>query len=269
MTLPTSDNVREALRRLGEDLFALEVNTIVKEGMTAAKMPSSRRRALHDIARTYHQALEALTFTDEDLANDKERNEVTAELVGRSMREPTEFKYSGKESFKELRARADRAGRVLRRRGGDHRAEIAKMNLISEQSLGLIEVFRELRGRYPNDEQRWNNDFAPEEINELIRHGIRLDLAFHQLAKIRKAWDLGTEQVVAQTVISLDGDVTTRIAVENVAGITRDEVLGFHRQSVDLAATYWAKLATVLSKFASDLVKVFVGGSRDEGSSDT
>lgn len=39
-----------------------------------------------------------------------------------------------------------------------------------------------------------------------------LDLTAEQVALIHKAWDVGTERIVLQTVIQIDGDVTTRIS---------------------------------------------------------
>jgi hypothetical protein len=62
---------------------------------------------------------------------------------------------------------------------------------------------------------------------------------------LRKAWELGTEQVVMQTVVYLDGDVITRIRPDIAEGNRRD-LLDVHQKGVDTSMAFWRHLVDVV-----------------------
>jgi hypothetical protein len=61
-------------------------------------------------------------------------------------------------------------------------------------------------------------------------------------AMLRKMWEIGTEEVVAQTVIHLDGDVVTRFR-RGLDGLGQGApVMEAHRMGVDVALSSWRHL---------------------------
>ncbi|HUB13583.1 MAG TPA: hypothetical protein VMB34_16665 [Acetobacteraceae bacterium] len=81
-----------------------------------------------------------------------------------------------------------------------------------------------------------------------------LRLPAEQAILLRKIWEIGTETVVMQTVVQIDGDVVTRIQPGHQT--TADTALhAAHRQSVEVSFRYWQFLVDTLSRFAGAMVR--------------
>lgn len=70
---------------------------------------------------------------------------------------------------------------------------------------------------------------------------------------IRKSLDLGTERVVMQTRISMDGDITTRLS-QRFADNPRQFVMDMHQSSINLAVSYWKTLFDALVSYGSKIL---------------
>lgn len=79
---------------------------------------------------------------------------------------------------------------------------------------------------------------------------IPLDLK-HKMV-VHKSLDLGTEHIVMQTRISLDGDITTRIS-QRFADQPIQFVLETHHASVGMAVNYWSKIFDALIDFVAKI----------------
>ncbi len=77
------------------------------------------------------------------------------------------------------------------------------------------------------DSEIWNNDI---DRNRMVKID-DLDLTPDQITLARKAWEIGTEQIVLQIVMQLDGDVTTRIS-EGFAKNPNPTILKIHNDSI-------------------------------------
>jgi hypothetical protein len=73
------------------------------------------------------------------------------------------------------------------------------------------------------------------------------------LVLIRKAWDIGTEVVVMQTVIQIDGDVVNRIQPGRETGEYKP-LHDLHKDAVDISFRYWRWLIEALGRFAGQAV---------------
>lgn len=62
-------------------------------------------------------------------------------------------------------------------------------------------------------------------------------------ARVRKIRDLGTEVVVAQSRIHLDGDVVTRISPAVLDDRLGPALLDVHREGVDRSVAFWSQLS--------------------------
>jgi hypothetical protein len=178
-------------------LLSLEINTIVKEGMTATRM-GRPLEALGQIALDYATWLQAhggapLLFVDP----------VTAS------------------QFESL---ATAAGALAGK--GDQLALGVKMiaSRIQNNARHLSQIFNEITSGAPD----------PDE-----------------LVQLRKIWEIGTEEVVMQTVLWIDGDATHRIHPA-YADKAHEPLLQMHSASVGVSLSYWKSLSElIMSLFQS------------------
>ena len=64
------------------------------------------------------------------------------------------------------------------------------------------------------------------------------ELDARDLAILRKAWEIGVDEIILQTTVGLDGDVVTRVDSRFVDE-TRKPLHGLHDQSVSAAMRTW------------------------------
>ena len=86
-----------------------------------------------------------------------------------------------------------------------------------------------------------------------------LELTPAELIQVRKIWEVGTERVLMQTVVQLDGDIVTRIQMGREE--SKDESLHkIHRELVHLAIKNWQFMVnTLVNLVKSGLGKIFKG----------
>ena len=258
------------LRTLAEDLLNLEINTIIKAEMSAVKLPSSRRQALYELSAIYSGQLEEL-----------------------QAREPICWEFSGMRSFGELRDRAKDGMRKyqdqLRQAPPQERLglleHIKMLERIQDQSSQVVGMFKRLEQRVKDKTDKkvqgfspppdlidvdktakgecekphyaselWNNDIDRTRMNEIAD----LDLKPDQITMIRKAWEIGTERILLQTVIQLDGDVTTRIS-ERFAGSPVPTLLNIHNESIGIATGFWSSLVKTFGEMFGKTIEALLG----------
>jgi hypothetical protein len=79
------------------------------------------------------------------------------------------------------------------------------------------------------------------------------ELSVDDFITLRKIWEIGTEEIVMQTVIHLDGDVMTRVQ-PRWAGPDGRALLAIHSTSVATATSYWKLLVDTLGAFIQGVV---------------
>jgi hypothetical protein len=73
---------------------------------------------------------------------------------------------------------------------------------------------------------------------------------------IRKVWEIGTDEIVAQTVIALDGDVVTRL-VPLLAQPEGRGMLDVHQLAVNTSVAYWRGMVETLLTFVERAIGSF------------
>lgn len=258
------------LKKIAQDLLTLEVNTIIKADMSAVKMPPSRRQVLYDIAKSYHRKLIDLGF-----------------------RNPVCWKFAGRLSFGELRDRAkegvEKCESRLKTEPVDKQNEIQEnikiLERIQDQSIMIVGMFYDLEncikvkyketrgykpvpkllkkqeiradkfGRSHEGSEMWNNDIDRYRMNVIQD----LDLTTAQVTFLRKAWEVGTERIVMQTVIQIDGDVTTRIAERFLKEEDNNIVMKIHNDSVSTSTSFWSNLMRAMGEIAGNAFGTILG----------
>jgi hypothetical protein len=66
-----------------------------------------------------------------------------------------------------------------------------------------------------------------------------------ELIQLRKVWEIGTEEVVMQTVLWIDGDATQRVHPAYVDK-AHEQLLGIHAASVNASLSYWKSLGDIV-----------------------
>ena len=78
--------------------------------------------------------------------------------------------------------------------------------------------------------------------------------------RLRKIWELGTDQVIAQTLVHMDGDTVTRFQ-RNISDEDRAYYLGIHNQGVHTAVQQWKTLFDAFIKLSQGVADIIFGRS--------
>jgi hypothetical protein len=272
------------VRELFHDLLDLEINTIIKAGMTGRKMPVVAH-AIYDIFSEYDLYLcqqaghlnpvwtrfrataDATAFRG-SLREDKSRlldadGQLIARLDPQAFLNVTESITSS--NFDDLRERARRTEEMLRAliqyrfRSDDGTAVILKRIYRNSDQIKAILHPRETGTAGTADPRLgWFSRRRRHTLPAAIGDGITranagaMDLALtaDEFLVIRKAWEVGTETILMQTVAQLDGDMVTRVQPDTL-GAQSDGLRQVHRIAVEDAFEHWQFLVKTLEEITS------------------
>lgn len=122
---------------------------------------------------------------------------------------------------------------------------IKKVKLADQQKV--------LYNRLPTKYKEILADETSEEFLNPKDDSFEFEFDIRDKLLIRKSIDLGVEKVVLQTLISMDGDITTRIS-EKFAIDPNQFVLNLHSTSIDISVSFWNKLFDALIGFGKKLI---------------
>jgi len=283
--------MKNYLKNLANDLLALEINTIVKENMSGSKMPAKKRVALLDIANQFRGKL--LEYGLCRIADGKTPSDSkTAQKM------PIRWRYGGEFSFVEIRNLALKGIEILnqqKRNVSEHEqieeleGEIKMLIRIERQCSNLIGLFKIRRKEYgvkPGEEnpglaatantdgitseedpypsqmesEVWNNDLSLGDINQVED----MELGPDQISLIRKIWELGTQNVLLQTVIQIDGDITNYMTNKFLFlhPELRSIVLEMHGSASESGTKIWRSLFETVGQLAGKTFNQLLGKSK-------
>jgi len=104
------------------------------------------------------------------------------------------------------------------------------------------------------DNMEMVNDFRGMTAQTAEKFELNLDL--RQLMVFKKANDIGTEHVLLQTVIGMDGDVTTRIS-KSFADQPVQFINQMHHEAIGISVDFWKSLITVVVKLGESIIGLF------------
>jgi hypothetical protein len=281
------------IKNLASDLLRLEINTIIKQNMSAEKIPGNKRVLLRKLADMYRD-----TLIEYGIVKSPNDPNITAKDAGKVLR----WGFGGEFSFKELALQAGR-GIELIEELMQKETDPIKLNTlnnrhkilqrISSQSYNVIGIFKLFRRdlapdtltqsnehededkqiyyvdkehfnymRYQRRElplscvpfrshqetAHWNNDLDWGHMNAAAELPFLPDM----LGMIYKAYEIGTEQIVLQTVIQVEGDVTSYITPQyiNMPEHIKEIVMGVHNRSINTSTQFWNTLFTTIINLA-------------------
>lgn len=230
------DEAHQGFREVVRNLFTIEVSTIVSDGMTARKMPPVPI-ALLDIVGKYYWFLKTLEHTPAGRS--------TAEvLAGLDMGQRT----NAAASFGLLR---EIAGQYLSAYHGPDSGFTSQqhgiLQRIYRQSMVLENTVERLAADNP---ERDVFGKGRAELMGMYSACTAVTVRPEDLAYVRKAWETGTDEVVMQSTMQLDGDVITRLHRDYMSG-DAEFLQQTHMRATRLAVETWSTTA----RFVADLVK--------------
>jgi len=285
MSIFNNGKIEEKISSTLFDLTHLEINTIIKDEMSASKAPSSPRLMLHNLAVKYDLKLISLGDIYAELdsfeGSGKEYFKGNRKKVG-----------SGKESFIEMRDRArdfwkkiaDGKNNFIGKKREDGvvftkdiiDADIKMLQRIEAISNDIRNILS-IEGVEPVAHKKniWDGfrrlfrmktvqpvtllDFDEKDAISAFRvmpgrdaEQQELNLDLRQLMVIKKANDIGTEKVVLQTIIGMDGDVTTRIS-QAFANQPVNFINVMHDEATAISVKFWENLVNVVVKLGESI----------------
>lgn len=244
------------IKKLAADLTRLEVNTILKEDLHCSQ-PKSNRHMLYEVAQEYRDKLSEL---DADLHELKLSSD------------DLEFKwhFAGESSFEEIhkasKKQMQQYGYGLRTIPNDRvqrklKSDLRTVERIYRQSETILDVFRALKAER-NVEEEWNNDISIESMDEVAE----LQLDARQLTTIRKAHEIGTQQILMQTVVQIDGDITSYITPIYMGLETKEQnmLLEVHNTAFGTSIKVWRYLFETLASLAGGAIGGSLGGKEEK-----
>ncbi len=248
--------VAAALSGVAERLLTLEINTIVKAGMSAQKMPEVPL-TLHLIARAYGDFLDRM-----------HRLAPRADGAAWQAAWDREAGRNGADDFRDLIRHQEAVRQALALRGGDDGEMSAILVRIRTNCGQVVSALNALKAACDQSHEDFDGFFGRtfDEVNAAIVDPAKtqptMPSDFSLL--VRKAWDMGTETVVMQTSLQIDGDVVTRMSpmvlgteggrpLYDDAG--RGFIRGIHHEALGSATGQWQSLF--------QLVGTLIGGLAD------
>jgi hypothetical protein len=259
------------LEQLLDDLRNLEVNTIKTAGLTAQRMPAPML-AIHNIITAYERFDDRVRMGSDHTVDRNQRAGALLERFG-------QIRLSAKQKMVELRASANPDHHSLRYIcsrinesastliGILNRAQKEKdaargdgegdsLESVLQQSTASIKRRKKNQTTGPIPQIIYNMpaDLLWQEDRSMIDRAWQLSKA--DRAHIRKIWEIGTEAILAQTVIQIEGDVTNRISPA-VAEPRNEYILDIHQRGIDTSLKMWANMVTAARALVGDFVGLF------------
>lgn len=242
------------LTATARSLLNIEVNTILRDNMTAEPMPPLPH-AILDIAEDYARRLVSFGV---DLAP---YFAAPADALGKV--EPTwtaapapvsgYLTVSG-ETFERIRLAARNAAGSAA--AAPRRLDSSERVLL-DRIINNCDEVKEILKRLGADFEPFRNKTRAELASETIRRGayaVQVD----DMVSLQKIWDIGTEEIMAQTVVFVNGNVTTRVQ-QSLLRPELQQLFGIHRQAVDVSVSCWHYLLDAVRELAGTTVRALLG----------
>lgn len=287
--MSTFKRASRGLTELGRDIVTIEVNTLASTGISGHKMPWYPH-ALLDIAVTYVKWFELIRGIDLSYMFDIGLRRVEARIEPFEHSRRTDL-TNGWSTFDRLRRIAAKvvmeemeAARQEDRETDLRRLEIARrIQRNCDQLKAMIGYTRRqpewtqfLVAQPVSNRKELEPDRTTSDTDERYRdvdigltrgdlitrvHDSKGDpprLSGEEAARLRKIWEIGTDQIVAQTIIHMDGDVVTRFNREGeMADFSR--MLEVHKSGIDVSLSHWRTMLEVLERLIDGLAGKMFG----------
>ncbi len=263
------------ITNLANDLLRLEVNTIVKDQLLCIK-PRSHRWELYDIATEYRSLLSSYTVVaiNPEMGKSKESEAVRKEF---------KYLHGGLNSFLEIQQFAELKKDEFKQELERSKLTVLETDILNErtilcermikQSQQIVDVFLDLQNDFveankdnpevKSDPVATDNEFPFMRLNHLPD----LDLNPSQVSIIRKVSEIGTQRVLLQTVVQVEGDVTSYITTRFLHLPEREQkmIKDVHESSIMTSIRMWQYLFQAIGNLAGNIFTGITGKQVNTG----
>jgi hypothetical protein len=253
------------IKKLAADLLRLEINTIVTENLSGSK-PNNFRRLLFDLAEDYRLRVARYDTMFKGSSSFATQNtEIKMEGISNL--------NGGQQAYQELVKTSERLVGVFSEKiekmpdGAEKERERSRMILmirIYEQSRLILDIFRQLHEEadahlaaggtndpetYPN--LLWDNDYSLPQIEKIKDY----DLTPDQMGVIRKAYEIGTQYILLQTAVQIEGDITTYVTTKflEMPLAEQEILLKMHDTATNTSIRLWQYLFQTIGSLIEGL----------------
>lgn len=232
-------------------LLNIEANTIVRDNMTAEPMPPLPH-ALLDIAGAYAGELCAVGI---DLAAFFSAPlPAVAALAPQWVDNPasvSDLLTVSPDTFERLRWAAKNAMPVPRPQ------LVPAKRVLLDRIVNNSDAIKEMFKRFGSGIEQFKDKTRAELVGmTILRKSYAVDV--DDLIELQKIWDIGVEEIVAQTIVRVTGDVTTRVQ-EALTRPGSEPLFAIHRQTIDVSVACWHYLLDVVRQLAGTAVGALLG----------
>jgi hypothetical protein len=231
-----SDDKKSVMGKLLDDLTHIEINTIIKKGMTSAPQPDSIEEKLKVLLSDYIEKLATII----------QRNDLPLDFTINN--QPVSIRCAEIKSYEQLYLTLDAIDNYM------------AFNHIRIQENDYVIIIRMksfcnyLRSRTNDMPFAQSKNLAADAniytVNMDLCADFKIKINERDKVMITRIFDLGTERIVMQTRIGIDGDIVMRIE-EDFAGKPRQVVLDVHDKHTSLALKYWQDIINVVKDIVS------------------
>jgi hypothetical protein len=259
---------KDFINNLANDLLRLEINTIVKDQLLCSK-PRSHRWELYDIASEYRELL--LSYTTMPI-----NPEMGGSKVSQEMRKEFKNLNAGLNSFLEIQHFAEVKRDEFKQELERTKLSELETDILNErvmlceriirQSQQMVDIFLDLQSN-STDPIDSDNDFSFMRLNSLPE----LKLSPSQVSIIRKANEIGTQRVLLQTVVQVEGDITSYITTRFLHFPEKEQkmIKEVHESSIMTSIRMWQYLFQAIGKLAGTVFTSVTGKKVDTGTVDS
>jgi hypothetical protein len=242
------------LTETARSLLTMEANTIVRDNMTGEPMPPLPH-ALLDIAGEYAGLLCAIGVDlPASFATPRPDPVKFAPALVDNVGSASDLLTVSVDTFDRLRWAAKYA---LRSRSSRITPAI---RILLDRIINNSDAIKEMFKRFDPRLDQFK-DKSRAELVAMTIHRNSYAVPVDDLIQLQKMWDIGIQEIVAQTIVHITGDVTTR--VQSGLGRPGSEALfAIHRQSVDVSVACWRYLLDVVREIAGTTIQALIGRSR-------
>ena len=230
-----SDDKKGGLGKFLDDLMHFEINTIIKKGMTSTPQPDEIEEKLHVLLSDY----------SEKLARIIRRNDLPLVFIVKveDQDQQASIRCDDIKSYAELYADLDALDNYM-----------AQNHIRIEENDYVIIIRMKsfcnyLRSRSSDVTFAQSKNLASDvnlyTVNMDQFADFKLEFSDRDRVMISRVFDLGTERIVMQTRIGIDGDIITRIE-QDFATMPKQVVLDVHDKHTNLALKYWQDIINVV-----------------------
>ena len=272
---PRKKHAPSELSEIGRDLLAIEVSTIASGTITGRKMPWFPH-AVIDVLDNYASWLGRVgeidmnVILERDAPLDEEgfkraiassgqlgfamtnggRHIEQLRLTAKMLGDDELMKSVGKPTLtEEQRGIANR----VRRNCDQLKAVVGRFRVESKWRPYFVDETSRGGGAFTEDEYGLTREEISRRPN-VARDTIVPKMDSDAATRLRKMWELGTDEIVAQTVVHIDGDTVTRVQ-RGVGEGKHTYLLEVHNRAVKTAVGQWRTLFEAFMALIGDVAR--------------